>query len=63
MKSFTRTVIVADEGKVLTNGETYAKSIELGDWDNADNYYEITDEEYNKLMATEEEGLPSEGVT
>ena len=43
MKSFIRTVIVADEGKMLTNGETYAKSIELGDWDNADNYYEITD--------------------
>ena len=46
MKISTRTVITADEGKLLTNGEIYAKTITLGDWDNAENYYEITEKEY-----------------
>ena len=45
MKISTRTVIVADEGKVLTNGEIYAKSITLGDWDKAENYHEILESE------------------
>jgi hypothetical protein len=50
-----RTVLTANEGMILTNGEIYAKRIELGDWDNAENYREITEEEYNALM-TEEGG-------
>ena len=56
MKSvaITRIVLIADEGKVLTNGETYAKSITLGDWDSANNYHEITTEEYAKIMAERE---------
>lgn len=53
MKSvkITRIVLIADEGKVLTNGETYAKSIALGDWDSANNYREITVEEYKEIQA------------
>ena len=46
MKISTRTVITADEGKLLTNGEIYAKTITLGDWDKTENYYEITEKEY-----------------
>ena len=60
MKTFTRTVLIADEGKMLTDGETYAKSVELGDWDKAENYYEITTEEYDEIQAKLEE--ESEGV-
>ena len=45
MKTFTRTVLVADEGKMLTDGEIYAKSVELGDWDKPENWHEITDAE------------------
>ena len=56
MKSvnITRVVLIADEGKVLTNGETYAKSIALGDWDSPNNYHEITVEEYENIMAENE---------
>ena len=60
MKTFTRTVLIADEGKMLTDGETYAKSVELGDWDKAENYREITTEEYDEIQARLEE--ESEGV-
>ena len=55
MKKFTRTVIVAEEGMMLTDGETYAQSIELGDWDKAENYHEITTEEYDEIMSKNEE--------
>jgi hypothetical protein len=57
MKTFTRTVLVADEGKMLTDGENYAKSVELGDWDKAENYYEITTEEYDEIQAKLESEL------
>ena len=62
MKSvnITRVVLIADEGKVLTNGEVYGKSIVLGDWDSANNYREITVEEYNELQAKHD--AESEGV-
>ena len=48
MKISTRTVITADEGKLLTNGEIYAKTITLGDWDKAENYHEIPESEMPK---------------
>lgn len=60
MKTFTRTVLIADEGKMLTDGETYAKSVELGDWDKAENYTEITEAEYDEIQARLE--AESEGV-
>ena len=44
-------ILYADEGKKLTNGTTvYADFLRLGDWDNADNYTEITLEEYENIL-------------
>lgn len=60
MKKFTRTVLIADEGKMLTDGEIFAKSVELGDWDKVENYREITEAECNELQAkleSESEGI------
>lgn len=48
-----RTKITASEGMVLTNGEAYGTVIFLAEDDDADNYYEITREEYDKKMAKE----------
>ncbi len=45
MKTENYIMLKADEGKVLTNGEVYGKTILLGNGDNAENYHEITDEE------------------
>ena len=46
-------VLIAKEGYVFTNGETFASVIRLGVNDNADNWHEITEEEAQALMETE----------
>jgi hypothetical protein len=45
--------LYADEGKVLTNGSEYGTTISLSEGSVPDNYYEITLEEYQEIMATE----------
>ena len=47
--------IYADEGYILTNGDVYGYIIDLGKFDNESNYYQITSEEYDRLMAESEE--------
>ena len=49
-----RTILYADEGKVLTNGEIYGKQIYLADGVSADSFYEITDAEYAEKVKQEE---------
>ena len=46
--------LTATEGYVLTNGETYSKEIYLGVNDSADNWHEITEEEYAEVLKAEE---------
>ena len=49
--------ITASYGMVLTDGETFGKEIYLGVNDRADNWREITDEEYNKILAEQESAM------
>jgi hypothetical protein len=49
--------ITANEGMILTNGEAYGKSITLGNNDNKDNWYEITEEEYTAILQEEQNHL------
>lgn len=48
-------IITASEGMVLTNGENFATVVRLGDWDSADNWHEVSREEYEMKMAEQEE--------
>ena len=50
-----RIVLYAEEGKVLTNGEIYGKQIFLAETENADNFYEITDSEYQEVLDKQNE--------
>ena len=43
-------VLIAKEGYVYTNGETFASIIRLGKNDSAFNWHEITDEEAEVLQ-------------
>lgn len=47
--------IVANKGKILTNGKAYGKNVDLGVGDNADNWYEITEDEYKEILRKQEE--------
>ena len=38
-------VLRADQGKTLTNGETYSKEVYLGIYDSPENWQEISDED------------------
>ena len=46
-------VLIAKDGYIYTNGETFGYTIRLGINDSADNWYEITEEEYNKIIEDE----------
>lgn len=45
-----RLMMVATEGMILTNGETYGTEVYLGSGDSPDNWYEISLAEYEKRM-------------
>ena len=47
----TRTIIYADEGMVLTDGTIYGKQIYLAEDVDADAFFEITDEEYSRMLS------------
>ena len=46
--------IQASEGKILTNGEIYGKEIFLAEGADKSAFYEITQEEYNRILAEQE---------
>lgn len=50
-------VLTATEGAVLTDGEVYSSvggQVYLGVNDSPENWYEITEEEYNAIVAEQE---------
>ena len=46
-----RTTINASEGHVLTDGDVYGETIHLAEGMDASAFHEITDEEYNAIIA------------
>lgn len=60
ISTITTTMITASEGYILTDGEVYGKVIYLGAGRKTDEFYEITEAEYETKMAESEP--PPEGV-
>ena len=54
MKVTTLTMIEADDGKVLAKDGTYSKSVLLKKGETADGWTEITEEEYQNIVDSEE---------
>ena len=52
-KTITQIILIADEGKWLTDGSTYVKSVRLPEGDTGFNWYEITEEEYKSINLEE----------
>lgn len=64
IKTFTRTIITAKEGYVLTDGKTYGKKIILAEGADASVWHEITDEEHKAIMEEKRKAfLVSRGVS
>lgn len=53
-------IITAPEGYVFTNGRVYGKVIRLAVGMSKDDFYEITEEEYNRLMSEDESDQATE---
>lgn len=45
-----RHLLIADKGMVLTDGENYNTTFDLGEGRNPEDYNEITEEEYEKIL-------------
>ena len=56
MKKETITLVklTASEGHILTNGENYGRIVYLASGDEGDEWYEITEKEYNEIMKKKE---------
>ena len=52
-----RRVLTANDGMILTNGEVYGTKIYLAEGVDASAFYEITREEYEARMASENENM------
>lgn len=52
--------IIADEGMILTDGDSYGRVVYLGKEDRAENWHEITEERYQEILKEQEE--TAEGV-
>lgn len=50
----TKMTLIADEGKILTNGTHYGRIVYLALDDDGSAWYEITEEEYEHILNTEE---------
>lgn len=54
-ETIKQVILTADDGMYLTNGETYGKTVVLPESADTSVWYEITEQEYEKIIAEQEE--------
>ena len=52
-----RVILEASEGMIYTNGEIYGRKIYLAEGLTSDGFYEINEEEYERIQADEEASI------
>lgn len=50
IKTVKQIILTAEEGKYLTDGKAYGKTVVLPEGANQNDWYEITEEEYSELQ-------------
>lgn len=50
-ETITRIKLTASDGMILTNGESFGRTVYLASGDTTDGWYEITETEYDKIQA------------
>lgn len=55
-ETITTTVLKADEGKILTDGEVYGRTIYLAKNRSPEEFNEITEAEYEEIQKQNDEG-------
>lgn len=53
----TKITLIADEGKILTDGVHFGRIVYLAPGVSADTYHEIPEEEYNAIIEKMNEGV------
>ena len=59
-ETITQIILKADEGKILTNGETYGKTVILPEKADQRDWYEITESDYEAILKEQEENTSLE---
>lgn len=62
-ETITRIKLTASDGMTLTNGEAFGKEIYLGSSDDAENWYEITDEKAEEIQKAKEGEMNGEEIS
>ena len=53
-ETITRIELTASEGHILTDGENYGRVVYLASGDDGSKWYEITEEEYQRIIEEKE---------
>ena len=56
-ETINTTVLIADEGKILTDGEIYGRTIYLANNRSPEEFHEITEAEYEEIREEEIEDV------